>query len=63
LTSFITTFAAISYFAMAVGEGITWNITKVEEPHKGGIPSTYHYDARQVYWARYVDCTYIPQSF
>lgn len=47
LTAFITTFAAISYFAMASGDGISYNLVVDEDANK----EIY----RQVYWARYVD--------
>lgn len=47
--------AAISYFGMAVGDGISYNKITIEHEHKHGIPSTYDYVKREVYWARYVD--------
>jgi len=55
LTAFITTFATISYFAMAVGDGVSFN-TEVDV-HKGkhNIPDTETIVSREVYWARYVD--------
>ena len=54
LTAFITTFATISYYAMAVKDGIAINEIKVGESTKLGveIPKYIH---REVYWARYVD--------
>lgn len=54
LTAFITTFAFLSYFAMASGDGIAYNkITEIEE-HKH-VPDTEKIICREVYWARYVD--------
>ena len=59
ITSFITTFAAISYYAMAVGDGIYKNTLKVVDPSTvPGIPDTYYLQSREVYWARYVDCKF-----
>ncbi|MCJ1406849.1 hypothetical protein MMC19_000919, partial [Ptychographa xylographoides] len=54
LTAFITTFAAISYFAMAMGDGISLQHTSVKESHKH-VPDTTKDVYREVYWARYVD--------
>jgi len=54
LTAFITTFAAISYFAMASGDGISFSTVIVKEEHKH-VPATYQVIHREVYWARYVD--------
>jgi len=56
LTTFIVTFAALSYFAMASGHGISYHHTTEEQHHKH-VPSTQHDIYRQVYWARYVDWT------
>ncbi|POS84835.1 hypothetical protein EPUL_005816, partial [Erysiphe pulchra] len=44
LTTFITLFAAVSYFAMASGDGYTYI-----------ADSTSHATYRQVFWARYAD--------
>jgi bacteriorhodopsin len=55
LTAFITTFAFLSYFAMAVGEGITYHKIAIKESHHKHMPDTYQIIYRQVYWARYVD--------
>ena len=55
LTAFITTFAFLSYFAMATGDGVSHNKIVLEETHNNGIPSTYKTIYREVYWARYVD--------
>jgi bacteriorhodopsin len=52
----ITIFAALSYFAMASGHGVSYNHIKVRETHKH-VPDTTHDVYRQVYWARYVDWT------
>ncbi|KAL9101521.1 MAG: hypothetical protein Q9187_009238 [Circinaria calcarea] len=54
LTAFITTFAAISYFAMATGDGISFHHTVIKESHKH-VPDTTQDIYREVYWARYVD--------
>ena len=54
LTAFITTFAAISYFAMASGDGIAYHHTAIKESHKH-VPDTTQDIYRQVYWARYAD--------
>jgi len=55
LTAFITTFAFLSYFAMASGEGICYHRIVVTEKHHKGIPVTKEIIFREVYWARYVD--------
>jgi bacteriorhodopsin len=57
LTAFITTFATISYYAMAVGDGTSWQTTTVTEKHHHGIPNLHHELRREIYWARYVDWT------
>jgi bacteriorhodopsin len=54
LTAFLTTFAFLSYFAMATGDGISYNKIVIKESHKK-VPDTYEVIYRQVYWARYVD--------
>jgi len=55
ITLFITTFATLSYYAMAVGSGISYRYTEVTQKHGHGIPDTHVTVAREVYWARYVD--------
>lgn len=53
LTAFITTFAALSYFAMAVKDGVSENKITIHHEDKH-----FPYDTvifREVYWARYVD--------
>jgi bacteriorhodopsin len=56
LTSFITTFAFISYYAMATGDGTCFNVIHIlKEKTKKGFPDVYQDVHRQVYWARYVD--------
>jgi bacteriorhodopsin len=55
LTAFITTFAFLSYFAMATGNGICYHRVVVTEKHHKGIPDTKEIIFREVYWARYVD--------
>lgn len=54
LTAFITTFAFLSYFAMASGDGINFNKIVETESHKH-VPDTHKIIFREVYWARYVD--------
>ena len=46
--------AALSYFAMASGDGINFHevVTKTHNKH---VPDTTEVVKRQVYWARYVD--------
>ena len=41
---------------MAVGDGVYDNVLKFTESHGHGIPDTYYFQSREVYWARYVDC-------
>jgi bacteriorhodopsin len=50
----ITTFATLSYFAMATGEGSGFAHIVVKEAHKH-VPDTIEHVFRQVFWARYVD--------
>jgi len=54
VTTLITVFAAISYFAMATGHGVAFNTITVRHsnPH---VPDTFGEVKRQVFWARYVD--------
>ncbi|KAF1933910.1 family A G protein-coupled receptor-like protein [Didymella exigua CBS 183.55] len=54
ITTLITITAAISYFAMAVGEGVSIHKIHVREQHDH-VPDTHHEIHRQVFWARYVD--------
>jgi bacteriorhodopsin len=54
LTTFITAFATLSYFAMATGSGTSFAHFFVKESHKY-VPDTVDHILRQVYWARYVD--------
>jgi len=54
ITSLITTIAFLSYYAMASGDGISYNKTVETETHKH-VPDTYQTIFREVYWARYVD--------
>ena len=62
LTSFITTFATISYYAMATKGGISYNTIEIVEHTKDGFPDfVTAYQSREVYWARYVDCQWCPQ--
>ncbi|KAL9124999.1 MAG: hypothetical protein Q9217_005734 [Psora testacea] len=54
LTAFITTFAMISYFAMAVNDGVGYNKITIKHTQKH-FPDTFQTIYREVYWARYVD--------
>ncbi|PBP21271.1 opsin-1 [Diplocarpon rosae] len=54
LTALITTFATLSYFAMATGDGNSYAHIVVKETHKH-TPDTVEHIFRQVFWARYVD--------
>ncbi|MCJ1353407.1 MAG: hypothetical protein MMC33_003393 [Icmadophila ericetorum] len=54
LTAFITTFAAISYYAMANGDGVSLSSTIIKESYKNR-PDQITEVLREVYWARYVD--------
>jgi bacteriorhodopsin len=51
----ITIIAALSYFAMATGTGVSYHHIRVREQHSHGVPATYKHIVRQVYWARYID--------
>ncbi|KIW72494.1 hypothetical protein, variant [Phialophora macrospora] len=54
ITAFITTFAFLSYFAMATGDGTSFaSYTKTE--HHKKVPSMDVEVKREIYWARYVD--------
>jgi bacteriorhodopsin len=54
ITTIITIFAALSYFAMATGHGISVQKIVVREQHDH-VPDTFTVIHRQVFWARYVD--------
>ncbi|KAI4197774.1 MAG: hypothetical protein LQ346_002934 [Caloplaca aetnensis] len=54
LTAFITTFATLSYYAMAIGDGVGTNKIMIKHTQKH-FPDTYDTIYREVYWARYVD--------
>jgi len=54
LTTFITAFATLSYFAQATGSGWSFSETIIREGHKH-VPDTVQHIFRQVFWARYVD--------
>lgn len=54
VTTIITIAAALSYFAMATGHGVSLQTTTVREQHDH-TPDTFREVQRQVYWARYVD--------
>ncbi|KAI0132833.1 bacteriorhodopsin [Xylariales sp. AK1849] len=52
LTAFITTFAFLSYFAMATGDGVSVRTVAKTETNQHIVTEIY---TRQVFWARYVD--------
>jgi len=54
ITTLITIIAALSYFAMATGHGVSYNKIVINEEHDH-VPDTTHVIFRQVFWARYVD--------
>jgi len=54
LAAFITTFATISYYSMACGDGASMITTIIKETHKH-VPTTHTIYIREVFWARYVD--------
>lgn len=54
ITTLITIFASLSYFAMATGQGVSYNHVRVRHSHNH-VPDTFHDVYRQVFWARYVD--------
>lgn len=54
ITTLITIFASLSYFAMATGHGVSYNHVRVRHSHSH-VPDTFHDVYRQVFWARYVD--------
>ncbi|KAI9805609.1 MAG: hypothetical protein M1826_004757 [Phylliscum demangeonii] len=56
LTTFITLFATVSYFAMASGDGYSFSRTVNRTSHKHG-PDTEQNIFRQVFFARYIDWT------
>lgn len=55
LTAFITTFATISYFAMAVGQGKSYTVETHKVYSEHGGPASYTESHRELYWARYAD--------
>ncbi|KAF2823517.1 family A G protein-coupled receptor-like protein [Ophiobolus disseminans] len=54
ITTTITIFAALSYFAMATGHGISVQTITVRHQNDH-VPDTFTTVHRQVFWARYVD--------
>jgi bacteriorhodopsin len=54
LTTFITAFATLSYFAMATGDGSNFSHIVVHTKNKH-VPDTFEHIFRQIFWARYVD--------
>jgi bacteriorhodopsin len=59
ITSAVVIIAALSYFAMATGDGIKLHCVADRSSHHRGQDSTVavHETCRQIYWARYVDWT------
>ncbi|KAF2223423.1 hypothetical protein BDZ85DRAFT_197189 [Elsinoe ampelina] len=55
ITTFIVAFATLSYFAMAVGDGISLHKTEIKESNKHVPDVVTEVVYREVYWARYVD--------
>ena len=53
LTAFITTFATLSYYAMAIKDGTTYNEIHIHHDNNGFKYTDVIF--REVYWARYVD--------
>ena len=54
ITTLITTIAAISYFAMATGDGVRLVCAHHRDAHKH-VPDYHRVICRQVFWPRYVD--------
>jgi len=54
ITTFITLFATISYFAMATGDGNSFTHIVVKSVHEH-TPDTAQDIFRQIFWARYID--------
>jgi bacteriorhodopsin len=54
ITTLITIIAAISYFAMATGQGASWHKIHIKEQHEH-VPDTHIDIQRQVFFARYID--------
>jgi bacteriorhodopsin len=54
ITALITTFATLSYYAMATGDGAGFTHIVVKEAHKH-VPDTVEHVYRQVFFARYID--------
>jgi len=54
LTTTVTIIAALSYFAMASGDGVSYKCESKTDYHEH-LPDTHHDVCRQIYWARYVD--------
>jgi bacteriorhodopsin len=56
LTTLATIIAALSYFAMASGDGVSYKCEQRTVYHHH-LPDTHHTVCRELYWARYVDWT------
>jgi bacteriorhodopsin len=54
ITTLITVCAALSYFAMATGHGVSYHTVQVRHQNDH-VPDTFTEVNRQVFWARYVD--------
>ena len=57
ITTLITIIAALAYFAMASGDGVSLHCVPVKD-HHDKVPDTFHDVCREVYWARYVDMAF-----
>lgn len=55
-TTLVTIIAALSYFAMASGDGVSWRCERWRDSHDN-VPDTHHTVCRQIFWARYADWT------
>lgn len=55
-TTLATIIAALCYFAMASGDGVSFKCESVRDYHDR-LPDTHHDICRQLYWARYIDWT------
>lgn len=55
VTTFITVFATLSYYAMASGSGYSFHRVHVTQEHDHDLPDTHKIVYRQVFYARYLD--------
>lgn len=54
VTTLVTIITALSYFAMATGDGVTFSCVSVKN-HNDEVPDTYHDVCREVYYAHYIN--------